>query len=105
MTLQPPLQLTMAPQLTMAFASSLQLPVQVPVHEPSQWAGLPGVYMHAALHVPLHVPLHAAALTIIPVPPLAVHVPVQLPIHVPSQWTVGAMPGVHVPWQSASQDP
>jgi len=42
MTLHPPLQLTIAPHMTFAFASSLQLPVQVPLHEPSQCAGLPG---------------------------------------------------------------
>jgi hypothetical protein len=40
----------MAPQLTIAVASSLQLPLQVPLHEPSQWAGVPGVYVHLASH-------------------------------------------------------
>lgn len=40
---QPPLQLTFAPHITLAFASSVQLPVHVPWHEPSQCAGVPGV--------------------------------------------------------------
>ena len=104
MTLQPPLQLTIAPQLIIAFASSLQLPLQVPLQEPSQWAGVPGVIMHAASQLPLQVPAHIPVLGIA-VPPEAVHVPLQLPMHVPSQWTVGAMPGVHVPVQSAWQEP
>jgi hypothetical protein len=34
--LQPPLQLTIAPQLTIAFAARVQLPVHVPLHDPSQ---------------------------------------------------------------------
>jgi hypothetical protein len=42
MTLHPPLQLTIAPHMTFAFASSLQLPVHLPLHEPSQCAGVPG---------------------------------------------------------------
>jgi len=72
-TLQPPLQLTMAPQLTLAIASSLQLPVHLPLHEPSQCAGLAGVYMQTASHWPLHVPEQLA------IPPA----PVAVPLHVP----------------------
>ena len=33
---QPPLQLTLAPHMMLAFASSLQLPVHLPWQEPSQ---------------------------------------------------------------------
>jgi hypothetical protein len=60
MTLHPPLQLTMAPHMTLAFASSLQLPVHVPLHEPSQCAGVPGSYLQAASQRPLQVPAHCA---------------------------------------------
>lgn len=55
--------------------------------------------------MPLHVPEHIALLTIIPVPPIALQVPVHMPSQVPSQWTVGAVPGVHVPVQSAWHEP
>src|ERR1700682_6211979 len=51
--MQPPLQLTMAPQSTFAFASSLQLPVHFPVHDPSQCPGFAAVYWHCASHWPL----------------------------------------------------
>jgi hypothetical protein len=102
---QPPLQFTLAPHMTIALASSLQLPVHVPEHEPSQCAGVPGVYTHAASHLPLQVPMHDALLTIIPVPPIAVHVPVQFPMHVQWQLMLGAVPGVQVPEQSAWHEP
>jgi hypothetical protein len=51
------------------------------------------------------VPEHWALVTIVAVPPDAVHVPVHMPLHVPSQCTDGSVPGVHVPVQSASHEP
>jgi hypothetical protein len=103
-TLQPPLHVAIAPQLTPPVAVTLQLPLHDPLHVPLQCPGLPGVIMHAASHLPLHVPLQAPVLGI-PVPPLAVQVPLQLPMHVPLQSIVPAIGGVQVPVQSASHEP
>ena len=94
--MQPPLQLTIAPQLMLAFASSLQLPLHVPLQEPSQWPGVPGVIMHSASHLPLQVPAHIPVLGM-PVPPEAVHVPMQLPMHVPLHVIEPAVGGVQRP--------
>jgi hypothetical protein len=103
-TLQPPLQLAIAPQLTPPDAVTLQLPLHVPAQVPLQWAGVPGVIMQAASHLPLQVPLHIPVLGM-PVPPIAVQVPLQLPMHVPVQSIEPPVGGVHIPVQSASQEP
>jgi hypothetical protein len=42
-TLQAPRHVAIAPQLTPPVAVILQLPSQLPLHVPSQWAGVPGV--------------------------------------------------------------
>jgi hypothetical protein len=42
-TLHPPLQFTLAPHETIAFALSVQLPLQVPLHDPLQWPGDPAL--------------------------------------------------------------
>ena len=95
-----PLQLAIAPQVTLALASSLQSPVQLPLQLPLQCAAIPGVYLQAASHWPLQTPEHAAPLVELPS-----HVPEQLPMHVPLHSTLGRLPGVHVPEQSAEQVP
>ena len=97
-TVQPPLQLTFAPQLMFAFAASLQSPVQLPLQVPSQCAGMPGVIVHIASHWPLHVPEQCAPFAPVGLP---AHVPKQVPEHVPSHCTFAAVGGVHVPEQSA----
>jgi hypothetical protein len=103
-TLQPPLQVAIAPQLMPPVAVILQLPLHVPLQVPLQCAGVPCVIMQAASHFPLHVPVHIPVLGM-PVPPIAVHVPLQLPMHWPVQSMDPPVGGVHVPEQSASQEP
>jgi len=77
--LQPPLQLTFAPHMTIAPAASVQLPVQVPVQLP------PHEPFAVAVQLPVQVPAH--------VPMLAV--PLHMPMHMPPQ----------VPENMAEQDP
>lgn len=103
-TLQPPLQLAIAPQLTPPDAVTLQLPLHDPAQVPLQWAGVPGVIMQAASHLPLQVPVHIPVLGI-PVPPIAVQVPLQLPMQLPLHSIEPPVGGVHMPVQSASQEP
>ncbi len=99
-TLHPPRQLTIAPQLSELLAASVQFPVHLPLHVPSQWSFTPAASMHLASHCPWQVPAHVAPLTIV-VLPLATHDPVQLPEHVPLQETCALVVPSHSPSQSA----
>ena len=50
-TEQPPVQFTLAPQLTFAFAARTQFPLQVPWQVPPQWtAAEPGIAVQFPVH-------------------------------------------------------
>jgi hypothetical protein len=100
-TLQPPRQRTLAPQLASALPWILQSPVHVPLHVPSQCAETPPVYVQLPLQRPLHLPAQ-----VVPFAGALSHCPVHMPAHDPSQWTVGCVAETsHSPLQSAEHDP
>src|ERR1019366_4042095 len=96
-TLQPPLQSTLAPQLAVASAISLQSPVHLPWHWPLQKVPWHGVESHMPVQSAMHLPVQSAFASTVPSQvAFAMQVPEHPPVISPGVHDVGTSGGVHI---------
>jgi hypothetical protein len=93
-TLHPPRQLTLAPQLIIASAARVQSPVHVPAHSSLQWVAMHGSEPHIPVQSPSHAPWHWACTETLPSHvAVALHVPLHWPVSEAGAQSVVMLPG------------